>query len=65
MGCINLNAEINPKILKAIDEDDVDETTKKFIKEALELEYEVYDRNNPKMMPKYAKLMEEFEDDIL
>ena len=50
-----MNAEINPNILKKVDEQPV--YIRDFLREILELEYERLDESNPVLKEDYIKLI--------
>ena len=60
MGRIKLSNEINKEIIDKIDESEIDENIKGFIKEALKLEYSVLDDKRPVLKSKYLKMIEDY-----
>lgn len=50
-----MNAEINPNILKKVDEQP--ENIKNFLYEILELEYDKLDEKNPSLKDEYMRLI--------
>ena len=60
MGSIKLSNEINKEIIDKIDESEIDENIKGFIKEALKLEYSVLDDKRPVLKSKYLKMIDDY-----
>ena len=54
--------EINKEILEKIDEADVDENVKEFIRKALKWEYEKMDEQKPRFTKKYDSLVKRYRD---
>lgn len=56
------NHEINKEILEKIDESDVSDNVKEFIRKALEWEYEKMDEQKPRSTKKYDNLVKRYRD---
>lgn len=54
-----MKSEINPNILKKIDEID-EKNVREFLYEILEIEYEKIDETNPKLKDDYVKLIKRY-----
>lgn len=55
-----MKSEINPDILKKIENSSQPESMKKFLFKILELEYDKLDENNPKLKEDYVKLIDKY-----
>lgn len=55
-----MKSEINPDILKKIENSSQSENMKKFLFKILELEYDKLDETNPKLKDDYVKLVNKY-----
>ncbi len=59
MGSFKLRNEINKEIIDKLNENELEDNVRHFIKEALKLEYSVIDDKHPVLKNKYLKLIDD------
>lgn len=59
MGSFKLSNEINKEIIDKLNETELEDNIKEFIKDALKLEYSVIDDKKPVLKNKYLKLIDD------
>lgn len=55
-------SDINPEILAKIEKSDQLENVKKFLNEALQLEYDYMDYSKPRLKKKYSDMVRKYKD---
>ena len=59
MGSFKLSNEINKEIIDKLNETELEDNVRDFIKDALKLEYSVIDDKKPVLKNKYLKLIDD------
>lgn len=59
MGSFKLSKEINKEIIDKLNETELEDNVRDFIKDALKLEYSVIDDKKPVLKNKYLKLIDD------
>ena len=59
MGSFKLTNEINKEIIDKLNETELEDNVRDFIKDALKLEYSVIDDKKPVLKNKYLKLIDD------